>query len=82
MFMEMRRLGICNKPLLAVPNHLTLQWRSDFYRLYPGANVLAATPQDFEKENRERLFSKIVTGNWDAVIIGHSALKKIPLPPG
>lgn len=82
MFMEMRRLGICNKPMLAVPNHLTLQWRSDFYRLYPGANVLAATPQDFEKENRERLFSKIVTGNWDAVIIGHSALKKIPLPPG
>lgn len=82
LFMEMRRLGICNKPLLAVPNHLTLQWRSDFYRLYPGANVLAATPQDFEKENRERLFSKIVTGNWDAVIIGHSALKKIPLPPG
>lgn len=82
MFMEMRRLGICNKPMLAVPNHLTLQWRSDFYRLYPGANVLAATPQDFEKENRERLFSKIVTGNWDAVIIGHSALKKIPLPLG
>ncbi|CAN7781296.1 Eco57I restriction-modification methylase domain-containing protein [Cupriavidus necator] len=82
MFMEMRRLGICNKPMLVVPNHLTLQWRSDFYRLYPGANVLAATPQDFEKENRERLFSKIVTGNWDAVIIGHSALKKIPLPPG
>ena len=82
LFMEMRRLGICTKPLLAVPNHLTLQWRSDFYRLYPGANVLAATPQDFEKENRERLFSKIVTGNWDAVIIGHSALKKIPLPPG
>ncbi|WP_204247712.1 KfrB domain-containing protein [Acidovorax carolinensis] len=81
-FMEMRRLGICNKPMLAVPNHLTLQWRSDFYRLYPGANVLAATPQDFEKDNRERLFSKIVTGNWDAVIIGHSALKKIPLPPG
>jgi N12 class adenine-specific DNA methylase len=82
MLMEMRRLGICKKPLLVVPNHLTLQWRSDFYRLYPGANVLAATPQDFEKEGRERLFSKIVTGNWDAVIIGHSALKKLPLPPG
>lgn len=81
-FMEMRRLGISNKPMLVVPNHLTLQWRSDFYRLYPGANVLAATPQDFEKDNRERLFSKIVTGNWDAIIIGHSALKKIPLPPG
>jgi len=82
MVMEMRRLGISKKPFLAVPNHLTLQWRSEFYRLYPGANVLAATPQDFEKENRERLFSKIVTGNWDAVIIGHSAVKKIPLPPG
>lgn len=82
LLMEMRRLGICKKPMLTVPNHLTLQWRSDFYRLYPGANVLAATPQDFEKDNRERLFSKIVTGNWDAVIIGHSALKKIPLPPG
>lgn len=81
-FMEARRLGICNKPMLGVPNHLTLQWRSEFYRLYPGANVLAATPQDFEKENRERLFSKIVTGNWDAVIIGHSSVKKIPLPPG
>jgi len=82
MFMEMRRLGICKKPMLVVPNHLTLQWRSDFYRLYPGANVLAATPQDFEKDNRERLFSKIVTGNWDAIIVGHAALKHIPLPPG
>lgn len=82
LFMEMRRLGICNKPLLVVPNHLTLQWRSDFYRLYPGANVLAATPQDFDKENREKLFAKIATGSWDAVIIGHSSLKKLPLPPG
>ena len=78
--MEMRRLGIARKPLFAVPNHLTLQWRSEFYRLYPGANVLAATPQDFEKENRGKLFSKIVTGNWDAVIIGHSSLKKIAVP--
>lgn len=80
MLMEMRRLGITKKPLIAVPNHLTLQWRSDFYRLYPGANVLAATPQDFEKDNRERFFSKVVTGNWDAVIVGHSSLKKIPVP--
>lgn len=80
MVMEMRRLGITKKPLIVVPNHLTLQWRSEFYRLYPGANVLAATPQDFEKENRERLFSKIVTGNWDAVIVGHSSLKKIAVP--
>ncbi|MES2879189.1 MAG: diguanylate cyclase, partial [Pseudomonadota bacterium] len=80
MVMEMRRLGIAKKPMLAVPNHLTLQWRSDFYKLYPGANILAATPEDFEKDNRERFFSKVVTGNWDAVIIGHSSLKKIPLP--
>ena len=80
MAMEMRRLGIARKPMFAVPNHLTLQWRSEFYRLYPGANVLAATPQDFDKENRERLFSKIVTGNWDAVVIGHSSLKKIAVP--
>lgn len=79
--MEMRRLGIAKKPLIGVPNHLTLQWRSEFYRLYPGANVLAATPQDFEKDNRERFFSKIVTGNWDAVIVGHSSLKKIQIPP-
>ena len=78
--MEMRRLGISKKPMIAVPNHLTLQWRSEFYRLYPGANVLAATPQDFDKEHRERLFSKIVTGNWDAVIVGHSSLKKIAVP--
>lgn len=82
MLMEAKRMGICQKPLLGVPNHLTLQWRSEFYRLYPGANVLAATPADFEGEARERLFSKIATGNWDAVIIGHSSLKKIALPPG
>lgn len=80
--MEMRRLGIAKKVMLAVPNHLTLQWRSEIHRLYPGANVLAATPQDFEKDSREKFFSKIVTGNWDAVIVGHSSLKKIMLPPG
>jgi N12 class adenine-specific DNA methylase/antirestriction protein ArdC/phage/plasmid primase-like uncharacterized protein len=78
--MEMRRLGISRKPLFVVPNHLTLQWRSEFTRLYPGANILAATPEDFGKDNRERLFSKIITGDWDAVIIGHSSLKKIGLP--
>jgi N12 class adenine-specific DNA methylase/antirestriction protein ArdC/phage/plasmid primase-like uncharacterized protein len=78
--MEMRRLGISKKPLFVVPNHLTLQWRSEFTRLYPGSNILAATPEDFSKDNRERLFSKIVTGDWDAVIIGHSSLKKIGLP--
>lgn len=81
MVMEMRRLGIARKPVLAVPNHLTLQWRSEFTRLYPGSRVLAATPEDFSKENRPKLFSKIVTGDWDAVILGHSSLKKIGLPP-
>lgn len=78
--MEMRRLGIARKPLFVVPNHLTLQWRSEFTRLYPGARILAATPEDFSKDNRERLFSKIITGDWDAVVIGHSSLKKIGLP--
>ncbi len=80
LFMEMRRLGIARKPFIAVPNHLTLQWRSEFSRLYPAANVLAATPDDFAKGNREKFFSKIVTGDWDAVIVGHSSLKKIALP--
>jgi N12 class adenine-specific DNA methylase len=78
--MEMRRLGIATKPFIAVPNHLTLQWRSEFNRLYPGSNVLAATPDDFSKGNREKFFSKIITGDWDAVIVGHSSLKKIALP--
>ena len=79
--MEMKRLGISRKPLLTVPNHLTQQWKSDFARLYPAANVLAAEPDDFAKGNRERLFSKIATGDWDAVIVGHSSLKKIGLDP-
>ncbi|MBL8429218.1 MAG: DEAD/DEAH box helicase family protein [Dechloromonas sp.] len=78
--MEMRRLGISRKPLFVVPNHLTLQWRSEFTRLYPGSNILAAAPEDFSKTNRERMFSKIITGDWDAVVIGHSSLKKIGLP--
>jgi N12 class adenine-specific DNA methylase len=77
--MEMRRLAISRKPIFVVPNHLTLQWRSDFSRAYPGANVLAATPEDFSKDNRERLFSKIATGDYDAVVIGHSSLKKVGL---
>jgi N12 class adenine-specific DNA methylase len=79
-FMEMRRLGIARKPFLTVPNHLTLQWRDEFARLYPSAKVLAATPDDFVKGAREKFFSKIVTGDWDAVIVGHSSLKKIGLP--
>lgn len=81
MVMEMRRLGIARKPLLVVPNHLTLQWRSEFARLYPGANVLAATPDDFSKDMRPKLFAKMVTGDWDAIVIGHSQLKKLGLPP-
>jgi len=79
--MEMKRLGISRKPLFVVPNHLTMQWRTEFARLYPAANVLAATPEDFSKDNRERLFSKIATGDYDAVIIGHSSLVKIGLDP-
>jgi N12 class adenine-specific DNA methylase len=78
--MEMRRLNICRKPLIAVPNHITLQWQSEFYKFFPAARVLAATPDDFSKGNREKFFSKIVTGDWDAVVIGHSSLKKIGLP--
>ena len=78
--MEMRRLGIARKPLIAVPNHLTMQWQSEFYKFFPGARVLAATPDDFAKDKREKFFAKIVTGDWDAVVIGHSSLKKIGLP--
>ena len=80
-FMEMRRLGMCRKPLIAVPNHLTLQWQGEFVRFFPAARVLAATPDDFTKGNREKFFSKIVTGDWDAIIVGHSSLKKIGLAP-
>jgi N12 class adenine-specific DNA methylase len=78
--MEMRRTGMARKPVFVVPNHLTLQWRSEFNRLYPGGNVLAAMPEDFSKDKRDRLFAKIATGDWDAVVIGHSSLKKIGLP--
>jgi N12 class adenine-specific DNA methylase len=63
-----------------VPNHLTLQWRSEFTKLYPASNILAATPDDFAKDKREKMFSKMVTGNYDAIIIGHSSLKKVGLP--
>jgi len=78
--MESRRMGLLNKPMLAVPNHLLLQWKDDFYKLYPNANVLVAEKSDFTKENREKLFAKIATGDWDAVIVGHSSLKKIGMP--
>lgn len=78
--MEFRRLAVARKPLFVVPNHLTLAWRQEFYRLYPTANVLVALPEDFSKDNRRRLFSKIATGDWDSVVIGHSSVKKIGLP--
>lgn len=77
--MESKRLGLCTKPLFAVPNHLTEQIGEDFQKLYPGANILVATKNDFKKENRQQLFSKIATGDFDAVIIGHSQLGMIPL---
>ena len=77
--MESRRLGLCQKSLFVVPNHLTEQWASDFLRLYPGANILAATKKDFEPANRKKFCSRIATGDYDAVIIGHSQFEKIPL---
>ncbi len=77
--MESKRLGLCQKSLFVVPNHLTEQWASDFLRLYPGANILAATKKDFEPANRKKFCSRIATGDWDAVIIGHSQFEKIPL---
>ncbi len=77
--MESKRLGLCQKSLFVVPNHLTEQWASDFLRLYPGANILAATRRDFEPANRKKFCSRIATGDYDAVIIGHSQFEKIPL---
>ena len=77
--MESKRLGLCQKSLFVVPNHLTEQWAGDFLRLYPGANILAATKKDFEPANRKRFCSRIATGEYDAVIIGHSQYEKIPL---
>lgn len=77
--MESKRLGLCQKNLFVVPNHLTEQWASDFLRLYPGANILAATKKDFEPANRKKFCSRIATGEYDAVIIGHSQFEKIPL---
>ena len=77
--MESKRLGLCNKSLIAVPNHLTEQWASEFLRLYPSANILVATKKDFETQNRKKFCAKIATGDYDAVILGHSQLEKIPL---
>ncbi|MCC8102109.1 MAG: N-6 DNA methylase [Clostridiales bacterium] len=77
--MESKRLGLSQKSLYVVPNHLTEQWGSDFLRLYPAANVLVATKKDFEAANRKKFCSRIATGNYDAVIIGHSQFERIPL---
>ncbi|MCL2516945.1 MAG: SNF2-related protein [Oscillospiraceae bacterium] len=77
--MEGKRLGLCHKSLMAVPNHLTEQWAGEFLRLYPTANILVATKKDFEMRNRKKFCAKIATGDYDAVIIGHSQLEKIPM---
>ena len=77
--MESKRLGLCQKPLFAVPNHLTEQWASEFLRLYPAANILVATKKDFETKNRKKFCARIATGDYDAVIIGHSQFERIPM---
>lgn len=77
--MESKRLGLCQKSLFVVPNHLTEQWASEFLQLYPAANILVATKRDFETHNRKKFCSRIATGDYDAVIIGHSQFEKIPL---
>ncbi|MRU28312.1 Eco57I restriction-modification methylase domain-containing protein [Xylella fastidiosa] len=78
--MESKRIGLMSKPMLVVPNHLLLQWKDAFYSLYPNANILVAEKNDFKKQNREHLFSRIAVGDWDAVIIAHSSFKKIGMP--
>ncbi len=79
--MELKRLGLARKPLFAVPNHMLGQFSSELLTLYPGANILVAGKDDFESANRKRLFSRIATGNWDAVIVTHSGFERIPLAP-
>ena len=77
--MEFKRLGLCNKSLFVVPNHLTEQWAAEFLQLYPAANILVATKRDFETKNRKKFCGRIATGDYDAVIIGHSQFEKIPM---
>ena len=77
--MEGKRLGLCQKSLFAVPNHLTEQWASEFLRLYPSANILVTTKKDFEKRNRKKFCARIATGDYDAIIMGHSQFEKIPV---
>ena len=77
--MESKRLGLCQKPMFVVPNHLTEQWASEFLRLYPSANILVTTKRDFERANRKKFCARIATGDYDAVIIGHSQFERIPV---
>ena len=77
--MEAKRLGLCQKSLFVVPNHLTEQWASEFLRLYPSANILVTTKKDFETHNRKKFCSRIATGDYDAIIMGHSQFEKIPI---
>ena len=79
--MEAKRLGLCQKSLFVVPNHLTLQWANEFLHLYPGAKLLVASKKDFETANRKKFCARIATGDYDAVIIGHSQFEKIPISP-
>lgn len=79
---ELKRIGLASKPLIVVPNHLTEQWASEYMRLYPAANILVASKRDFEKGNRRRFCSRIATGDYDAVIMGHSQFEKIPVSIG
>lgn len=77
--MESKRLGLCHKSLFVVPNHLTEQWGNEFMQLYPSANILVATKKDFEPKNRKKFCGRIATGDYDAVIIGHSQFERIPM---
>ena len=77
--MELKRLGLARKPMFAVPNHMLGQFSTELLMLYPGANILVAGKEDFEAQNRKKLFSRIATGNWDAVIVTHSGFERIPL---
>ena len=76
---HLSHIGLCQKSMFVVPNHLTLQWANEFMRLYPSANILVATRKDFETANRKKFCARIATGDYDAVIIGHSQFEKIPI---
>ena len=80
--MELKRLGLARKPMFVVPNHMLGQFSTELLTLYPGANILVAGKEDFESQNRKKLFGRIATGNWDAVIVTHSGLRAHPAVPG